>query len=465
MLPLLLLSNFRLVVYLFGALVFAAMGWLYLDAIAVRAHKNMWARGIGALLVSLSYLLGAILVTGIDWGWVQWLEESTAWLRVVGYLVLGMGVWAEPLSERPQAANALVAGQLPTWILPIVPAWVGLGYWRRASVGLERHLWGTAMGMFVLSIAEILDLRKLFVNNTDIRIYELFREFGLVWIVQLIVLLIGFWMISRWIFSYLLKRFETQITLFMGMLVMCVFALATSVFTYVMGERMRIASEGVVAGGAKMTQNNWARSGDELLKRANELKLVQISDKELLAKELRSGEQILDLEQRDVFSGVKDEKLIEGLGYRLVGEGSGRRVEQVMALKREGGWVLVGRAINEEVLEKSAQELSLVVRIYDQATVIATSSVPGYPEIASPLGLQKKTNNRLGGVGYSAVQEKLKNAEGVVVADLEVSEPLAKLWDSVGQALFWTYLTGVIVLLVMEIPAMVMARYLTRQLH
>jgi hypothetical protein len=456
-------------VYLFGALVFAAMSWLYFDALAVRPQWSVLLRGLGAVILALSYLVGAVVVEGIAGGWISQIGEWVSYGKILGYVVLGLGVWGEPLSERPTAgtepARTVLAGTIGTWILPVLPAAVGLGYWRRASVGLERHLGGMAYGMYVLSLSEILDLRRLFTSSSDIRIYEMVRDFGSVWVVQLLVLATGLVMISRWVFSYLLRRFETQITLFMGMLVMSVFALATMVFTYVMASRLQLGAQREVASGASMTLNNWGREGDGLTGRARELVGVGVEDKEVLAKTLQSGERVLDSDGRDVLTGEKVEGLIEGVGYELRGQGSARQVVMVARQKRSEGWVEVAQEITGAQLSKSAQELSMAIRIYDQKTVIGSSSVLGYPEIASPLGLTEVHPGRLGGVAYTQALLPLKTSEGVTVAQVAAAIPLSTLWSSVGQALFWTYLAGVMVLIIMELPAVLMARYLTRQLR
>ena len=463
MLSMLLLSNLRLVVYLFGAIVFASMSWLYFDAMYVRPQKSVFLRGLGALLISLSYLVGAAMVEGNGIGWVKILGEVIEYIRIGGYLILGFGVWGEPLSKRPGVA--LVVGDITTWVLPILPGYVGLGYLRRASVGLERHLRGMAYGMYVLSLAEILDLRRLFLESSDIRVYELARDFGSLWGLQLSVLLIGFVLVSRWVFSYLLRRFETQITLFMAMLVVSVFALATMVFTYVMGSRLELGAKREVASASAMTLNNWGREGDSLWQAAGALQSIDIADRELLTKQLQSGEHVLDMDGRDILTGEKREKLKEGVGYALSGSGSGRRVVMQAIRQTATGYVLVEQEIASQQLERSASETGMAVRLYDGETVIGSSSVPSYSSIASPLGLTRSQNGRLGGVYYTSAQLPLKSSEGVAVAMLETAQPTATLWASVSQALFWTYLVGVMVLLVMEAPAIVMARYLTRQLR
>lgn len=472
MLPMLLLSNLRLVVYLFGALVFCAMAWLYFDAMYVRPNKSVLARAGGALLIGLSYLLGAVVIEGISLEWIAWLRGGVEWLRLAGYLILGLGVWGEPLSKRPSYAEApagkpgvaLMLGEVTRWMLPIIPGLVGLGYWRRASVGLERHLRGMAYGMYTLSLAEILDLRRLFTGSSDIRVYELTREFGNIWLAQLIILLLGLLLVSRWVFSYLLRRFETQITLFMGMLVMSVFAIATIVFTYIMANRLQVGINREVQAGAAITMNNWGREGDELVKRASELAKVDVSDKEALAKQLLSGEQILDSEGRDILSGEKVEGSKDGLGYRLVGIGSSRKAELTAVTKWSGGYVVVSREIDGIMLGQAAEAIGMAMRAYDNEVVIGASSVPGYPKIASPLGLRRKEGERLGGVAYVSGWVDLRDAEGVKVARLEAAIPMATLWGSIANALFWTYLAGVAVLILMELPAVLMARYLTRQL-
>lgn len=474
MLPLLLLSNLRLVVYLFGGLVFAAMSWLYFDALFVRPQRSVALRAIGAMLLSISYLAGAVMVEGTGLAWVATLGQIVHWIRIAGYIVLAFGVWGEPLSERPRVLA--VTGSIATWALPILPAFVGLGYLRRASVGLERHLLGMAYGMYILTFAEILDLRRLFVQTVDIRVYEYTRDFGAIWIGQVLLLLIGLIMISRWVFSYLLRRFETQITLFMGMLVMSVFAMATLSFTYVMVNRLELGAKSVVVSGGKMIQANWIRSGDELL----ELSRKYASDIETPQEELTKkieGEVnkvvVVNKEGRDVITGelwgeypafkVAQNKG-EALGYQIIGVGSGQKLV-LMAVKKDslGGAISI-KEMGGEMLEQSSKETEMAVRIVGNQVVLASSSVPNHPELASVVGLTRNKAGKLGGVEYVEAEVGLVNAEGVNVATLVTATPASNLWAEVSWAIMITYLVGVAILILMEVPAIMMSRYLTRQL-
>lgn len=475
----LLLSNLKLVIYLFGALVFSSMSWLYFDAMAVRPQKSVLLRALGAMILGIAYLGGAVLVEGTTITWLSGLGEVIDLFKILGYLILIMGVWSEPLSKRPNSEAVVAKGFLPVWLvgtftylLPVLPALVGLGYLRRASVGLERHLKGMAFGMYTLSIAEILDLRRLYVESSDVRIYDVVREFGPLWIVQLLVLLAGFWMISRWVFGYLLKRFETQITLFMGMLVMSVFAVATTVFTYVMSSQLEQGALRETNSALVMIKNNWAREGDELSKVGQGFVGVDSSDKEQLAKmigEAKYQVKVLDTDFRDVVSGEKIENLninmVGKIGYQVSGIGSARKVLLQSVIAREGGFVLTETEMGSAQLEKSAQDTGMALRIYHDETVVGASAVPGYPDIPSPLGLIRQGGDRLGGINYTMTREDLTTGEGVKVAELETAMPISELWKSVGTALAYTYMAGVLILILMELPAIGIAKYLTRQLQ
>ncbi len=469
MLPMLLLSNLKLVIYLFGALVFSAMSWLYFDALSTRRQNTILLRAVGAMVVAVSYLFSAVVVDGVQIGWLVGLSSTIEYLRGVGYLVLVFGVWSEPLSKRPSVA--MLVGSIVNFIVPVLPGIVGLGYLRRASVGLERHLSRMAYGMYIISIAEVLDLRRLLTNSSDIRIYEIVRDFGPIWILQLVVLLFGYVVISRWVFGYLLRRFETQITLFMGMLVMAVFAVATMVFTYVMSNQLEQGAQRQTLAAVSMIKSNWGRVGDELTRVGQTYVNIMTDNKEELAQKLVNSEltiRILDKDKRDILTGelsTATGKWVDGaVGYQVIGEGGGKKIVLSAILARESGWVVVSQEIAGAQLEKAASEVAMAVRLYEDRVVIGTSSVPGYPEIASPLLLTETSSGKLGGVSYTSSSLPLSNTEGVEVARLVAAQPIAILWQSVGVALLWTYLSGVVILLLMEIPAVVIARYLTRQL-
>lgn len=465
MLTLLILANLKLGIYLLGVLIFGSLAWLYFDALGVRNQRDIWLRAVGAILIAISYLVGAVMVDGVELGWTLWFEQIMILLRLVGYILLGLGVWSEAMPARPKLM-ALWGGHWSIWLLPILPGWVGLGYLRRASLGLERHLTKMAYGMYILAFAEILDLRRTMVGVNDIRIYEWVRDFGFLWIGQLVILFVGLMMVSWWVFGYLLRRFETQLSLFVSMLIIAGFVTTTSVYSYVMAVQLRLGVAAQVDAGGRMLQNNWVRLGDQLLREAESYRLIETKDKEALRNNLAKSEYdvlITDSEGRDLITGEKNEVRVEGVGYETYGSGSSTEIVLGAKIKREDGYVIVERKL-ADLLEDSALELAMGVRIYQDDVVIAASTIPKYPRIQSVLGLRRVDKARLGGVEYINTQISLKNGEGSEVAELETATPIMTVWSLLSSGLIMMYGLGIVILILMQLPILLVVRYLARQL-
>lgn len=466
MLTLLILANLKLGIYLFAGVIFGSLAWLYFDALQVRKQKNIWLRAIGALLVAISYLIGAVVVENVGWSWVKTLAEVMHLIRITGYLILGIGVWSESLSERPKVGITIVSSYWSNWLLPILPGWVGLGYWRRASLGLERHLTNMAYGMYVLSLAEILDLRRIMVGVGDVRIYELVRDFGPIWILQLVVMAIGLGMVSRWVFGYLLRRFETQLSLFVCMLMIFGYVVTTSLYSYIMATQLRESVLRQVESGMTILKSGLTRLGDQVRQEAEGYVNVDVSDKEVVAKQVDQSSDkvmILDEESRDILTGEKLENRKDGVGYVSRGVGSSKRVLLSAKIKREGGYIVVEQNIAPS-LDKYASEIEMAIRVFDEEKVVIDTGVPGYPRIESVLGIKKVSQVRLAGVSYIVAKDELKDAEGALVGQVELAVPEMVVWSQLSSGLMMMYGLGVVVLLLLEIPVLLIVRYLVRQL-
>lgn len=498
---LLAFENIRFVIHLFGALVFAGMSWLYFDASAIRKQSSVYARAIGAFCIALSFLVGFIFT-----------PELGHMIRVVGYIFLGIGVWMEPLSKRPSTESQALAPTMTfsPFLVPLLPGWVGLGYFRRATVGLERHLTHLAFGMYVLMLAEIVDLRRLFVDWNDPRIYNLVREYGSFWILQIALLGLGVAIIAHWVFSYLLRRFETQLTLFLGMITILVFAASAITFTAVMSHRLEQRSLEQAQASMNLLQYSEERRSQELLSQA---KLLSNNTQIILALTEGKGEEaqkalqdlgkegklskvsLLNTEGKVILSwgGNTGENLQEtpavkkalrgeeAFGYETELTGISRVVVNPIKVEEQTlGIILLKETIDSQKLTVFSEKISWGIRVYSGATVVAASDISHYKNLGNVVGLsetnaefatqvveQKMTitqNNRsLAGTLYIGVWAPLKDVNGSGIGMWSVVMPQVTVWEEIKQALIVSYRVGILVLLVMEIPALFMARYLTRQ--
>lgn len=470
MLNIVLLSNLRFIVHVFAGMIFAGMSWLYFDAMVMRRHKSIAFKAIGALVLSIAYILGSMTNENSNWFLNQYFNSIMIYGKCLGYSILAIGVWGESLSKKPQY-NSFLVSVVPTWVLPILPAFVGLGYLRRASIGLERHLSKMGYGMYLLAIAEIFDLRKLFVNSTDLRIYEFVREFGFFWVTQLIILILGIVLISIWVFSYLLRRFETQITLFMGMLVLLVLAVSLSVFTVIMTREMVDVAKRETETGSLLVANILNSKGQSLLQKADEYSQVETEDKEKIAAEIKKSGLKMHLLNSSGVDFLSGEKFVGGVvdqsrvSYIKQGEGMAREISTRAVQKTSFGYVLIDDQIDFDELEDDSKLIRQGIRLIEGNHILAASSVPNFPRIANSAGLEIDKSEIVGGVEYVVASQPLKDYEGVGVGRIETIIPMQSLWLDIEQALASLYLLAIVTLMLLEIPAYLMARHITNQVN
>lgn len=244
------LENLHFAINILASLIFFAISWLYLDAWMGRKTFRESLRWVGFLLLSLSFLVGAVtLETTI-------LKDSAlssdlagillAVTRIPGYLLIIYSLLVDPLQPKPDLSKkvALVFAvptilSIPVIILlsffyPILAAVAGFLYLKRATVGLENHLKAVALGFFVLSFSELISLSASFQQNTNVDLYNLVAPFGPLWITANLLILLAVAVMRGWVFSYLLKRLQSQLFMVFTVMVVGIFLLTTVSFTFLL---------------------------------------------------------------------------------------------------------------------------------------------------------------------------------------------------------------------------------------
>jgi len=242
-----ILENAHFAVNALGALILFAVFWLYADAwSARRSDTRTGLRAIGFLLLSASFLAHGVEVESTVMsqlalsGWIATIGVPL--LRAVGYSLILWSIATEPLMPTPkteglpgQGLSAMIAGSIPAWwaILwyPIAAAAVGLLYLRRAGTGLERHLRAPGIAFLLFALSDFVGLSILFRGSTNVDVFNLVAPFGPLWILSHLILIAGLVVMERWVFGYLLKRFETQLFIIFTTTVVVIYLVITVVFT------------------------------------------------------------------------------------------------------------------------------------------------------------------------------------------------------------------------------------------
>ncbi len=240
-----LLENVHFAINIFAALVFFAVFWLYFDAWIQRKNLVEGIKFLGFLLISLSFIFNAIfmetsiLEAAILSPGIHLLLVGIT--RIPGYLLIIISLLAEPLQSHPKSKGLgersglaiLSTGTLASinFTYPILAVAVGFLYLRRATLGLENHIKGIALGFFALSIYEFFSLPFLLQSTKNVQIYEIVASFKPLWIIEHLILLTTAVIIGFWVFRYLTKRLQSQLFMFFTTIIIVIFLLTTVTFT------------------------------------------------------------------------------------------------------------------------------------------------------------------------------------------------------------------------------------------
>lgn len=227
-------QNIHFAVNLYAALVFFAVFWLYFDAWTTDRETKVLVRSFGFLLVALSYLaqstvieqsvLGSSTLNSI-------LENLAAVLCILGFMGIIISRLIDPVQKDPEVAGLNAAefeSKKPTsqklpligavglanplhWLPPLGALTIMVLYWRRATKGLERQLKPVAVAFGLIFISQILSLASLWRSSANPNVSRFVGAFGPIWFAELVFLLAGVLVLGAWNWSYLTKRFMSQI--------------------------------------------------------------------------------------------------------------------------------------------------------------------------------------------------------------------------------------------------------------
>lgn len=274
-------QDFHFAINLLAALVFMAMGWLHFDAWSGHHARKELLKWTGFVALALSFLVQSTLIEQSVLGTAilgNLTDSLIIGLRGVAYLLIIIGQIIDPLQEIPNseglkpleaefmtkkvspepvsASKPVAAGiagyegettpkktsPMPAifsslsvpikWILPFGGLAVAVFYWRRATTGLERHLKRVAYGFVFVALSSFVGLASLLRTTDNPILYSWVAAFGWVWLLEQLLLLVGVIILGTWVWSYLLKRFFSQLFMvILGSTVIVFFIVTVSLTT------------------------------------------------------------------------------------------------------------------------------------------------------------------------------------------------------------------------------------------
>jgi hypothetical protein len=139
-------------------------------------------------------------------------------------------------SSTKKFAGGFAFGTL-AWqvLLPLGALGVAGLYWRRATSGLERHLRPVAIAFLCLTSFEVFTLgANSWANTTNPTLDPLVSAFGYFWVIAQISLLAAAIVLVKWVWVYLVKRLQGQLFIIFTAATAIIFSVATISFSYLL---------------------------------------------------------------------------------------------------------------------------------------------------------------------------------------------------------------------------------------
>jgi len=242
-------QNIHFAVNLLASLAMFSVFWLIFDAWTQRKKVIETIKWLGFLLLAVGFLVNGAVIERFGGGGGFISDELpliSEILRIFGYIFIVVGQLADPLMKKPTYADGAATTQttapailgpvaiLKLVILPILPLMAALLYWRRATIGLERHLKPLAYAFVGLAIFELLSLAVTLQSTANPLVYNLVAVFGPLWWAAQIILLGSSLVFGNWVWRYLIKRLSSQIFIVLVTTTVCIYFASTVGFSYLL---------------------------------------------------------------------------------------------------------------------------------------------------------------------------------------------------------------------------------------
>jgi hypothetical protein len=527
-----ILENVHFAINLLAFLVFFAIAWLYFDAWLGRKTLRESLRWLGFLLLSLSFLVSAIsLETSVLKNSILGSNLNLILLactRIPGYLLIIYSLIFDPLQPKPDLSKETgLAFVLPkihnfsvivsiSFLYPILSAITGFLYLRRATVGLENHLKTVALGFFILSISELLSLAGAFQNTANVDLYNLIAPFGIIWMIGTLLTFVAIFVMRGWVFSYLLKRLQSQLFMVFTTMVVVIFLLTTVSFTSLLLKNLQ--DETLSRLGTDVKVLNFAIDSKKAESLSDSTVLAQNPD--IIAQvEAKSSPKLNDLAQSYLLTKKQSFLIItsntgqvlargedkERIGDSLSGDPLVKRallgqsvssvvtkdgalapqifVSSATPIVKDGaivGTVMTGTIIDNAFVDGVKNATGLEASLYADNILSATTLLAADGK-ARAIGIKEekrdvKTNVLLKGqsyvgglnllnVSYFAAYLPLKDIDNIPIGMLSVEKPQIGVLEAAGRSIELTFIVAVILLIISIFPALLIAKYIEKQLR
>jgi hypothetical protein len=527
MLYLFFLENIHFALLSFLGLLLLGVCWLYFDAWIVKKNPVGLLKIGGFFLLSLTFFLDAVKIetTIITSTLLQnnLLSNSKVVTCLIGLLLILIGLLLEPLPKKPKneelESKKLTALMLPgaiatfiSFLNPFLLFAVALVILRKAILGLESHLKLLSIVFFLFSIAEGLGvLRNNFLTTLKPDLYNLVKPFGVIWTLQHTILFITSLLLIKWLFSYLLKRIQSQLMIIFTSSLLLVVVLTTLLFTSQLLQNIKIAvssqlmtngnvlayaldakKESILADIEVLSENPAVIEG---LKNPSKINLDSLTESLLLNKNLDSlvitnkNGQVLARgeDKKRVGTSLSDQPLIrkalQGSSIASFGLKNATLAPQitlvsVVPIKSDTqviGSIMAVSIIDNSIINQLKRQTGLESSIYAQNTLSATSVISlnaGLKEQNTQItdtvlkkGVNYSGETTLANTQYLSVYLPIKDNDTIPIGMISINQTQLALLQTASKSLETTYMLTILLMLLMLLPLILLSRFMERQLR
>ncbi|MBI5044634.1 MAG: cache domain-containing protein [Candidatus Levybacteria bacterium] len=525
------LENFHFAINLAAALIFFAVFWLYFDAWSERRRLKEVARWLGFLFLAISFVISAIHIESTILTSPILSEKLSltllGFVRILGYFFLIISLVIEPLLPKPHTRTkktdsvvlplTLFSGVFSVQLFfPILAVVTGFLYLRRSTVGLEDHIKPVSLSFFILSISELLSATTLFQNTSNAALFNLVAPFGIVWVVQHLVLLAVTIVLGKWAFGYLLKRFQSQLFILFSSCILVIFLLTTVSFTALLVKQLEndtlshLTSDvkvlGLVVESKKGEVTSDAQAfaqNEQVIQLVNDRSLSQlfeISESYLLAKKESflvitdaNGQVLVRGEDKEHSKdSLSDDSLIK---KALLGELAASIISKdgvispqisirgAAPIKSDGGVigaVMTGVSVDDAFVDNMKKTTGLEASMYGGNHISATTllaadgktRLTGIAEENKSVkatvldkGEALSTGVSFANVSYFASYFPLKDIDDNPVGMLFVGSRQVGVLAAAAKSIELTFIIAAFLLVFSIVPALLVSKYIARQLE
>ncbi len=512
-------SLFHYAVHLFGAVVYFAAGWLYLDAYT-KKHPYLKLRIAGLFILSISSLFEGMTLPlfGLE-GEGESLKSILHYIvPIIGYLCIFLSFPFDPIQKRPSyAVVSVFTTSFKNAVMSLVPVGslsVAVMYFTHVAEGLEWHLLLPAISFSIITVAEIIHAIQSIFSSTQIAyVLDLIRPFGLFWWAEHIILLFGFIVLIRWVFWYLLKSFEMQVVFISTVSVALVTFIITTFFVYHLSNSLLLEISHQVTQSVKVfsfsieskkreaiADARFIAADDALIQaiqKRNDTEISRILEKYTISRGIRGllltnaqGKILVSSDSEHIFSDANVYQAI--VSQAKIGGESGEMVAlpgisshmlymlaavPIVSENSTIGSILLAYSLDTAVTQGIKKELGLEGGLFAgdrlSVTSMRTADAPvGMREtdagiISRVLGEGKRFEGLVvyNTTEYLGAYEPIVNSTGNPIGMMYVGRPIADVFAILAQAIQATYFASTVLLLLSVFPALYLAKYIIYQVH